>query len=139
MRRHELSDEQWAKLAPLLPPLRPATGRPARDHRTIINGILWLLKTGAPWRDLPERFGPWRTVVSRFYRWRQAGIWDRVLARLQQDGAVDWSLNLLDGTIVRAHQQAAGAKEGKTSKLSAEAAEASRLKFTSAPTGRDSR
>ena len=136
MKRHELTDEQWAKLAPFLPPQRPATGRPAHDHRTIINGILWVLKTGAPWRDLPERFGSWRTVASRFYRWRRAGIWDRILAALQQAGEVDWSLHLLDGTTVRAHHHAAGAKGGKTSKHSAEVAAASRPKCTCAPTGR---
>jgi transposase len=139
MRRHELSDEQWAKLAPLLPPQRPATGRPAKDHRTIINGILWLLKTSAPWRDLPERFGPWRTVASRFYRWQKAGVWNRVLAALQQDGAVDWSVHFIDGTSIRAHQHAAGAKGGRTSKPSAEVAAASPPKSTSAATGLDAR
>ena len=82
MKRHELTDDQWERLAPLLPPQRPSTGRPAKDHRTIINGILWILKTGAPWRDLPERFGPRQTVYSRFRRWQQAGIWERILADL---------------------------------------------------------
>src|SRR5215207_5232934 len=79
MRRHELTDEEWATLEPLLPPSRPATGRPNKNHRTILNGILWILRTGAPWRDLPERYGSWRTVYSRFRRWQQAGVWDRVL------------------------------------------------------------
>jgi transposase len=82
----------------------------------MINGILWVLRAGAPWRDLPERYGPWSTVASRFYRWRQAGIWDQLFARLQsqQDaaGAVDWEVHFVDGTIVRAHQHAAGAKKG---------------------------
>ena len=85
-RRHELTDEQWERLEPLLPPQKPKTGRPNKDHRTIINGILWILRTGAPWRDLPERYGPWSTVASRFYRWQQAGIWQRVLEALQQQG-----------------------------------------------------
>jgi len=115
-RRHELTDEQWEKLRPLLPAQNPKTGRPAKDHRMIINGILWVLRTGAPWRDLPERYGPWSTVASRFYRWREAGIWDRLFATLQsqQDaaGAVDWEVHFVDGTIVRAHQHAAGAKKG---------------------------
>ncbi len=57
-RRHELTDDHWDRLAPLLPPQRPTTGRPAKDHRTVLNGILWVLRTGAPWRDLPERYGP---------------------------------------------------------------------------------
>ncbi len=74
--RHELSDAQWDRL----PPRRPATGRPAHDHRRISNGILWRLKTGVPWRDVPERYGPWQTVDSRCRRWQQAGVWDRILA-----------------------------------------------------------
>lgn len=83
-RRHELTDAQWERLAPLLPPQKPKTGRPALDHRRVVNGILWVLRTGAPWRDMPERYGKWQTVYSRFRRWRQAGIWERVLAALQQ-------------------------------------------------------
>ena len=114
MRRHELTDEQWRRLEPLLPPGRPRTGRPNHDHRTILNGILWVLRTGAPWRDLPERFGLVGTVSRRFYRWRVAGVWDRVLAalRAQADarGDLDWNLLVVDATIVRAHQHAAGAR-----------------------------
>jgi transposase len=82
----------------------------------MINGIRWILRTGAPWRDLPERYGPWQTVASRFYRWRQAGIWERLLAAVQQQGEatgeLDWDLHFVDGTVVRAHQHAAGAKKG---------------------------
>ena len=116
MARGDLTDEQWERLRPLLPPQKPKRGRPARDHRTIINGILWVLRTGAPWRDLPERYGPWQTVASRFYRWRKAGIWDRVLAELGRqadvEGGLDWEVHYVDSTIVRAHQHAAGAKGG---------------------------
>jgi transposase len=115
-RRHELTDDQWDRLAPLLPPQRPRTGRPAHDHRTVLNGILWVLRTGAPWRDLPERYGSWRTVSSRFRRWREAGIWEQVLTTLQaeaaQDGTLDDTLAMIDGTNVRAHHQAAGAQKG---------------------------
>jgi len=114
-RRHELTDEQWARLQPLLPPQRPKTGRPAENHRTIINGMLWVVRTGAPWRDLPECYGPWSTVASRFYRWTRAGLWDRILAALQQKadqvGQIDWEVHFVDGTVVRAHQHAAGAKK----------------------------
>ena len=74
MKRQDLIDTQWERLQPLLPPQKPRTGRPNLDHRWIVNGILWLLRTGAPWRDVPERYGPWRTVASRFYRWCRAGI-----------------------------------------------------------------
>ena len=119
MGRGDLTDEQWQQLQPLLPPQKPTTGRPAKDHRTIINGILWVLRTGAPWRDLPERYGPWPTVASRFYRWRQDGLWERLLASVQQQsnirGKVNWELHYVDGTMVRAHQHAAGAR-GKTRK-----------------------
>jgi transposase len=115
-RRHELSDAQWTRLEPLLPPQRPQTGRPANDHRTVLNGILWALRTGAPWRDLPERYGSWSTVASRYRRWRLTGIWDDVLRALQEEAAhddtLDGSLTMIDGSNVRAHQHAAGAKKG---------------------------
>ncbi len=74
MRRHELTDREWARLAPRLPPQKPARGRPAKDHRTMINALLWLDRTGAPWRDLPERYGPWQSVATRFYRWTKSGL-----------------------------------------------------------------
>lgn len=116
MRRHELTDEQWRRLAPLLPPEQPARGRPNHDHRRLLNGILWRLRSGALWRDLPERYGPWETVYSRFRRWQMAGVWDRILTVLQAEGdaagALDWSLHFVDGSVVRAHQHAAGQKRG---------------------------
>jgi transposase len=116
-RRHELTDDQWEHLAPLLPAQRPRTGRPAKDHRTVLNGILWILRTGAPWRDLPERYGPWQTVYSRFRRWQQVGVWDRILIALQteaaHDGTLDDSLAMIDGTNIRAHHHAVGKGGGK--------------------------
>ena len=115
MRRGDLTDKQWQKLQPLLPAQKPQTGRPNISHRKVINGILWVLRTGAPWRDMPTRYGKWQTVSSRFYRWRQAGIWDTVLTALQaesdQKGELDWEVHFVDGTIIRAHQHAAGAKK----------------------------
>jgi transposase len=120
MERHALNDEQWARLRPLLPPPSQGRGRPRRDDRLIVDGILWRLATGVPWRDLPERFGPWRTVYSRFRRWQERGVWERVLAALQAGAAargdLDWSLHFLDGTTVRAHQHAAGAQKGAATK-----------------------
>jgi transposase len=117
MGRGDLSDRQGQQLQPLLPSRKPATGRPANDHRTMINGILWVLRTGAPGRDLPEGYGPWRTVASRFYRWRRDGLWDRLLMAVQQransKGQLNWEVHYVDGTMVRAHQHAAGAR-GKT-------------------------
>ncbi len=116
MATSDLTDAQWDRLRPLLPPQKPPTGRPANDHRTVVNGILWVLRTGCPWRCLPERYGSWKTVSSRFYRWQKTGVWDRVLAELQRqagaDGRLDWSLHLVDSTVVRAHQHAAGATGG---------------------------
>ena len=86
----------------------------ATPHRRILNGILWVLRTGAPWHDLPRRYGPVGTVSSRFYRWRASGVWDRILSALQAEadarGEVDWDLHFVDATIIRAHQHAAGAR-----------------------------
>ena len=120
--RHELTDDQWRRLE-LLP--RAQRGPQPRDLRRLVNGILWLDKTGAPWRDLPERYGPWRTVASRYYRWLRAGVWEHVLAALQaqgdQQGQVNWELHHVDSTVIRAHQHAAGArrtKRGRSSKRS---------------------
>ena len=116
MRDRELTDDQWAVLAPHLPAQRAASGRPAKDHRPVVEAILWRLRTGAPWRDLPERYGPWQSVYTRFRRWQAAGVWDRALAALQAAadarGDLDWSLHFLDGTVIRAHPHAAGAKRG---------------------------
>src|SRR3712207_945469 len=144
VRRHELTDGQYARLAPLLPPGKPATGRPNLDHRTVLNGILWRLKTGAPWRDLPERYGNWQTAYSRFRRWQAAGVWDRALAALQAGGDaagdLDWSLHFVDGTTVRAHQHAAGApKKGAATRPSVARGAASRPSSTSGPSAAASR
>src|SRR5260221_1913974 len=116
MQRHALTDAQWERLSPLLPrKVTPGRGRPAKEHRRTVNGIRWLLATGAPWRDLPERYGPWSTVANRFYAWQKAGLWTRLLAALQQEaherGELDWSLHFVDGSVIRAHQHAAGARK----------------------------
>ncbi len=138
MARGDLTEQQWAAIAPHLPPQRSTTGRPAINHRRIINGILWVARTGAPWRDLPKRFGPWQTVASRFYRWRAAGVWERIFAAVQQaadaENQVDWSVHFVDGSIVRAHQHAAGAKKGtRTPKRSVAVRVASQPKSTPVP------
>jgi len=110
----ELTDVQWAKLAPLLPPQRPQTGRPNKDHRLILEAIIWLDRTGAPWRDLPREYGPWKIVASRFYRWRCRGVFDRLLAEVQRQadarGELGWLVHFVDGSVVRAHQHAAGVR-----------------------------
>jgi transposase len=119
MHRRDLTNTQWERLQPLLPPQKPQTGRPSVDHRRILNGILWILRTGAPWRDLPERYGPWRTVASRFYRWQRAGIWSQLFAAVQAQadaaGQLNWDIHDIDGPMIRAHQHAAGAKKGTQS------------------------
>jgi len=74
-----LTDEHWEQLRPLLPPQKPQTGRPATDHRLIVEGMLWVVHTGSSWRELPERFGPWSTVSSRYQRWCKEGLWQRIL------------------------------------------------------------
>ncbi len=116
MARNILTDKQWERLHPLLPPQKPPTGRPSKDHRTVLSAILWILRTGAPWRDLPRGYGSWQTIASRFYRWVKAGVWIRVLEELQRqadaEGNLDWSLHHVDGTVIRAHQHAAGAQKG---------------------------
>ena len=116
MDRGDLTNTQWERLQPLLPPQKPKTGRPAMDHRRILNGMLWILRTGAPWRDLPERYGPWRTVASRFYRWQRAGIWAQLFSAVQAQadaaGQLNWDRHVLDGTMIRAPQHAAGATKG---------------------------
>ncbi len=110
--RGELTDTAWAAIAPLL----LSDGRRGRswaDHRKVINGILWKVRTGAPWRDLPERYGPWQTCYDRFVRWRRDGTWERLLSRVhgKSDAVSDVLVEVsLDSTVVRAHQHAAGAR-----------------------------
>ena len=113
--RHEVTDEQWKLLGPLVTSKPATTGRPRRDARDMLNGILWILRTGAPWRDLPERYGPWQSVYEYFTAWRAAGIYDRILEilqiRLDSEGRIDWDLFCVDGSIVRASRSAAGASK----------------------------
>lgn len=117
MRRYELSDRQWARVAPLLSPRSQGrkAGRPPCDCRAVVNGILWVLHTGAPWRDLPERYGPWETVFTRFTRWRRDGTWSRLatalLDELDDKGLIDHELWCIDGTVIRASRAAAGAEK----------------------------
>jgi transposase len=111
MARHELTDREWEAIHALLPSeKRP--GRPWRNHRQVINGMLWVLATGAPWRDLPKRYGPWQTVYDRFARWRQDGTIQRIMTgvreNLDEEGLIDWDLWCIDGASVRAGRAAAG-------------------------------
>jgi len=113
MKRHELTDEQWELIKRLVPHKVARTGRPPKDPRLMLNGIFWILGTGAPWRDLPERFGPWQTVYDHFAKWRREGVFARVVEALQvkldEKGLIDWELWCVDGASVRAARAAAGA------------------------------
>ena len=105
-----LSDAQWARMAPLVagrPDTRGATGR---DNRLFVEAVLWIVRTGAPWRDLPDAFGAWNSAFRRFSRWAAAGVWDRLFAAMSDDP--DFEYLILDSTIVRAHLHAAGGKGG---------------------------
>ena len=93
METSDLTDAQWERLRPLQPPQTPRTGRPAKDHRTMVDAILWIQRAGGPWRSLPERFGSWKTVSGRFYRWQRSGIWDRALSERQRLGDVEGRLD----------------------------------------------
>jgi transposase len=114
MNRTDLSERQWRQLAPHLPP-NPHRGHTYVEHRRVLNGILWRLKTGAPWRDVPERYGPWQTCYDRFVRWSRDGTWQRILGILQvqadASGHIDWDGAALDSTHVKAHRSATGARK----------------------------
>ncbi|MFD5205440.1 IS5 family transposase [Streptomyces anulatus] len=114
--RGELTDAAWGRIEPLLPQV-DGRGRPWRDHRQVVNGVLWRLRTGAPWRDLPERYGPWQTVYERFARWEADGTWAKLLEHVQvrddAAGRVEWTV-AVDSTVNRANQHAAGARKRGT-------------------------
>src|SRR5947208_14264807 len=115
MHRHELTDEQYALLEPLLPKGGPAGGHPWASHRRILNGLFWKLHTGAQWRDIPARYGPWSTIHDRYRRWCQEGRFACMLATLCQtlDAAelLDWEQWWVDSSQIRASRAAAGARE----------------------------
>ena len=108
MRRHELGDEEWAIIQPLLP--NKPRGVRRVDDRRVLNGILWRFRTGAPWRDVPERYGPRTTLYNRFVRWRAAGVWDRILDAVSK--AYDGDIVMIDSSCVRVHQHGAAVKRG---------------------------
>lgn len=115
MRRHELSDAQWELIGDLMPKVSRHGGGRWRDHRQVINGLMWKLCTGAQWRDLPERYGPWQTVYERLTRRRREGLFDRILDRLRlkqnAEGLIDLDLWCIYSTSVRASCSAAGARK----------------------------
>lgn len=106
-RRYEITDEQWSRIEHLLPGKDTDPGATARDNRQFINAVLWIARSGAPWRDLPERYGNWNSVFQRFNRWAIRWRWEAIFEALQEPD-LEWLM--LDSTTVRAHQHAAGQK-----------------------------
>ena len=117
--RYELSDAQWQRIAQMLPGKAGDRGRTGADNRLFVNAVLWVLRSGAWWQDLPERYGKWKSVHKRFTRWAENGVWERVFAALIDDPKNEYVM--LDATLVRAHQQAAtgkgAAKKGERMRL----------------------
>jgi transposase len=109
MARYELTDFEWKAIEPHLP--NKPRGVPRVDDRRVLNGIFWVLRSGAPWGDLPERYGPRTTVYNRFNRWRKAGVWDRLMDAIVK--AHDGDVQMIDSSVVRVHQQGATAKRGR--------------------------
>ncbi len=130
MSQYNLTDFEWRVIKPLLP--NKPRGVRGVDDRRVLNGIFWVLRSGAPWRDLPERYGPHTTCCNRFVRWRKAGAWGRLMDAIS--AARDNTIQMIDSTSIRVHQQAATAKSGVQIIVSADHAAASRPRFTSLST-----
>lgn len=116
-----LSDQVWARIEPVLPSSDGRQGRPFRDSRQVVEGIVYRYRTGVPWRDLPKQFGPWQTVWKRHFRWSTDGTYHRMFSAVQAAGLVDAAVSVamkpllsVDSTVVRAHQHAAGARKDST-------------------------
>ena len=121
MLRSEMTDEQYGLIQPLLPPERPdKPGRPFHSHRKILSGIFWIHRTGAPWRDLPSEYGNWSTVYERFRQWRRDGLFQEILDALESKARkaekIDFAFSAVDGSTIRAHKSAAGARKKKGSR-----------------------
>ena len=139
MIRGLMSDEEWACFEPFVTVRGAHSGRRPKDHRLVLDGIFWLARTGAQWRDLHEHFGKWSSVYRQFRRWTLAGLWDLLLEALNETEGVGESVQMIDSTIIRAHQCAAGAKGGLRVRVLAAQEVASRQRFTSARMAKDCR
>mgnify|MGYP003631079094 FL=1 len=124
--RFDLSDEEWAVIAPLLP--KNVRGPRRQDDRRVLNGVFFILRTGAPWRDLPERYGPRTTVYNRYVRWGERGVWKGIFDALAEE--VEDSLLFIDASIVKAHRAASGSKRGNWQKVLDAHAAVAQAKFT---------
>ena len=137
MARGDLSKAEWAIISPLLPSERGRWGRPAQDNRLFLNGMLYVMRVGCPWRDMHERYGKWNSVYVRFRRWAEQGVWDALLETLVELGLTDNWQHMIDTTMIRGHSQAAGAKGGLIRRVLVEAAAALRRRSTPVQTVRD--
>jgi transposase len=133
--RYDLTDFEWSVIEPVLPRGKPGPRR--KDDRRVLNAIFWVLRAGAPWRDLPERYGPYTTAYNRFNRWRKAGVWDRLMDAVTK--AHDGKVQMIDSSIVRVHQHASGVKKRVEFVVLGEVAEASPRRSTRASTRRAGR
>ena len=112
-----MEDGEWAFFSEFITSVWGRGGRPAGDHRRVLDGIFWIARTGAQWRDLPEEFGKWSSVYRQFRRWTLTGLWELVLEALNESGASPPQVQMIDSTVIRAHHQAAGAKGGLKKKV----------------------
>jgi transposase len=131
--RGDLSEAEWQTLEPLLPPLKGRRGRPPLNRRATINGVLWRLRTGAQWRDVPERYGEWNSIARFFRRWCTSGLWE-VVATTLAEAMADNRHHSIDSTTVRGHVSAAGAKGGLANRRLAARGAGSPVKFTASVT-----
>jgi transposase len=122
-----MTDDEWAYFEPFL---IHRGGRPPRSHRCVLDAVFWVMRTGAPWRDLPEEFGNWNSIFRQFRRWADSGVWDVMLEALAGSGVSDAALQMIDATVIRAHHCAAGGKGGLSATRSAVRAVASRPRST---------
>ena len=130
MARQLMKNAEWAFFEPFIIGIRGRGGRPASNHRQVLDGIFWITRTGAQWRDLPEEFGKWSSVYRQFRRWTLAGLWEFILDVLNDSEVMPDQVQMIDSTIIRAHHQAAGAKGGLRDRVLAVQKVASRRKFT---------
>lgn len=113
--RYELTEEQFARIGEVLPGKAGDPGRSAEDNQRFVNGVMWVLRTGAHWHDMPERYGNWKSTHKRFSRWSKKRVWEAVFERLLKDPKNEYVM--IDSTLVKAHQQAATGKRGLVSRL----------------------
>jgi len=125
-----MEDAEWAFFEAFIVGIRGRGGRPAGNHRLVLDGVFWIARTGAQWRDLPEEFGKWSSVYRQFRRWTLAGLWELILEVLNESQAVPDTVQMIDSTVIRAHHQAAGAKGGLKKRVLAVQKVASRQKYT---------